>query len=183
MQIFLKDIKQKKRRQSGVTFFEILEVFIIIGLLLGLLLPAIGRVRSRARSTVCLTQIRQLALAVRTYADDFGGTFPTTLYGSTIRAYYTNPAAIVLCPEDSRDLSTGSPRGSYGLNAGISSYKLTTLPEVNALSKKPIVILGDSRDEGLTVSSFNTRHRGKGNIAFLDGHTDSVPAANLGDYF
>lgn len=44
---------------GGFTVIELLVVVSLISLLLGLLLPALGRARSMARQTVCQSRLRQ----------------------------------------------------------------------------------------------------------------------------
>ncbi len=60
----------------GFTLIELLVVLAIIGLLAGLLMPALGRAKGKAQNTVCLNQLRQLGLAARLYAEDHDGRLP-----------------------------------------------------------------------------------------------------------
>jgi len=56
--------------REGFTLIELLVVIAIISLLIGLLLPALGRARLTARATVDLSNIRQMELAHTMYASD-----------------------------------------------------------------------------------------------------------------
>jgi len=66
---------QKKQTKKAFTLIELLVVISIITLLTGILLPALGSVREYARSTVCLANVRRLALAGVMYAQA-NGAFP-----------------------------------------------------------------------------------------------------------
>ena len=60
----------------GFTLIELLAVLAIITALAALLLPVLGQARESARSTTCLNNERQLALAIRLYVSDSSEKFP-----------------------------------------------------------------------------------------------------------
>jgi prepilin-type N-terminal cleavage/methylation domain-containing protein len=65
-------------RQCGFTLVELLVVIAIIGVLIGLLLPAIQAARESARRTQCISNLRQVGLALEQYIQVQGpnGKFP-----------------------------------------------------------------------------------------------------------
>ena len=114
---------------GGFTLLELLVVVAIIGVLAGLLLPALSRAREAARSVQCLGQMRQIAMALRLYADDHGDEFPRSQHsafahgqlpwgralatglGATAAAWTNLFQGVYHCPGDRRVTPW-----SYGLN-------------------------------------------------------------------
>jgi len=57
---------------AGFTIVELLVVIVIMGILMGLLLPAVQQVRESARRMTCKNNLRQIAIASHNYAASFG---------------------------------------------------------------------------------------------------------------
>ncbi|MBK7403603.1 MAG: prepilin-type N-terminal cleavage/methylation domain-containing protein [Phycisphaerales bacterium] len=74
-----------RRGNHAFTLIELLVVIAIIALLIGILLPALGRARDAGRQSVCLSNQRQLGQALLMYADTFDEYIPREADGVSPR--------------------------------------------------------------------------------------------------
>ena len=64
------------RQAKGFTLIELLVVIAIIAILAAILFPVFAQAREKARSTSCLSNIKQLSMGVAMYVQDYDETFP-----------------------------------------------------------------------------------------------------------
>ncbi|MBV9464404.1 MAG: prepilin-type N-terminal cleavage/methylation domain-containing protein, partial [Verrucomicrobiae bacterium] len=65
------------RRFFGFTLIELLVVVAIIAILAALLMPALANARDYAYRSRCMSNLRQIGMAVRFYREDHGQAYPT----------------------------------------------------------------------------------------------------------
>lgn len=86
----------KHHSHQTFTLIELLVVIGIIAILAALLLPALQKAREKAKSTACISQMKQFSNAIAIYRSDNRDAFPywlTYLYPD-----YVNTSKIYLCP-------------------------------------------------------------------------------------
>lgn len=94
---------------AGFTLIELLVVIAIVALLIGILLPALGKARASARSLHCLANERSMGQSVTLYHNDWDGHFPLSSHstGTLLDSWldvledgYGLDPAVKRCPED-----------------------------------------------------------------------------------
>ncbi|MFP4248292.1 MAG: DUF1559 domain-containing protein [Armatimonadota bacterium] len=80
--------------RRGFTLIELLVVIAIIAILAAILFPVFARAREKARQTSCLSNLKQIGLALQMYAQDYDDTLPRS-------AMYTEPSDVL--PEGGPD--------------------------------------------------------------------------------
>ena len=121
----------KMHRHHAFTLVELLVVIAVITILCALIFPAVSSAKSKARRTVCLNHLREIALGIRMYADDSSDASPSpgsaaaqTNYLSLFSAYKelmksyvgvngtSRPNKMFTCPADNYYPSFVLPGGT-----------------------------------------------------------------------
>ncbi len=79
------------RRKRGFTLIELLVVIAIIGILAAMVFPVFARARESARKAVCLSNVKNINLAIQMYLADNNDTMPPKEHRSEAYDYF-NPA-------------------------------------------------------------------------------------------
>jgi prepilin-type N-terminal cleavage/methylation domain-containing protein/prepilin-type processing-associated H-X9-DG protein len=154
---------------KGFTLIELLVVIAIIAILSAILFPVFAQARAKARQAACLSNVRQMALAVQMYHQDFES-YPMYAVPGVVQLRwfdqilpYTKSADMFSCPSTGRSWSFG-PEGrnaTYGYNyqyLGNSRGDCSNLPVTEAQISTPAntIAVADSAGTG-TRSCLNDK--------------------------
>ena len=183
--------------RRGFTLIELLVVIAIIAILAAILFPVFAKAREKARQSSCLSNVKQLGLALLQYVQDYDETLPvgqevswsptagqSGFFGNGIQPYIKN-WQIFICPSVTGYSNTwrniGTLAASYGYNLLLntnSGSKMAAFP-----NSAETLTLVDARNPWLdSYASVYDRcgdgdyggttvwHNDGVNVGFLDGH-------------
>jgi prepilin-type N-terminal cleavage/methylation domain-containing protein len=81
--VFRFENMEGKMKRKGFTLIELLVVIAIIAILAAMLLPVLENARARARTAVCINNLKQFGIAFYLYLNDYGEYFPLANQGHT----------------------------------------------------------------------------------------------------
>ena len=189
-------MRMKATKEQGFTLIELLVVISIIALLVGILLPALGAARKTAQRVQCASRMRQLTLALLSYAEANNGEFaPNENWGEPgpplkfYQMYWYNEeqlggylpgiletgtdtvgGGVLACPADAEDVAR-----SYAVNIYSGSRKhIEPYYTLNSVKRTSSMLLA--------TESWAYQVDSKGNV-FTDSEVGGYPAFDPATWF
>lgn len=166
--------------KRAFTLIELLTVIAVIAVLSAILIPAVGRARESANQSKCVSNLRQIGVAVQSYANDHKGKYPeASFHGKAGKPWCRALEPYVGIESDGREsdnlfhcpaVEEGKHHGwsDYGYNENLGLGK----PEdngasaggANIIDPAKIVVVGDAGDldTGNASWKFNALQYGRG---------------------
>lgn len=188
--------------RRGFTLIELLVVISIIAVLAAILFPVFARVRENARKTACLSNLKQLALALHMYAQDndsylIASTSAGTKSWTAPYEPYLKNTQVLLCPsmKPHRGWNCDYSRNRVMIDIAIVPDSAIPYEQIcnpagtmfamdgaglNSDHADPTHSVGQIGWDGAnwdqtTFYSIGMRHNDGFNAAFLDGHVKWIP--------
>ena len=184
------------RTQRGFTLIELLVVIAIIALLAAILFPVFAKAQAKAKETQCMSNVRNLTLAMTMFAQDNQNKFPiitnpaavggnidfSGTWASQIASYAGNQK-IFTCPID----TNGAGYVSYGFNGLLLSPDGVGVQTANVINPSEVGMFVDATSykypEAGVINWQGDSHSGNAtqfvarhsyNITYCDGHAATI---------
>jgi prepilin-type N-terminal cleavage/methylation domain-containing protein/prepilin-type processing-associated H-X9-DG protein len=194
--------------RKGFTLIELLVVIAIIAILAAMLFPVFATARAKGRQVSCLSNLRQLGMAMTLYYQDYNGLYPASNWATSASPpvppfdvstgglfSYLNNREVYTCLSDPY-----GPRKflSYEMNANLMSLPESsvrrpsdTVVMLDALVNDSAFVVGDC-EEATAIEGYNPdakelpagdvmslTHLDRADVLFADGHVTSVHPGQL----
>lgn len=173
---------------GSFTLIELLVVIAIIAILASLLAPSLSSAREKARQIQCMSNLKQVGLALRMYADEHNDLYPeawdgTLRWNDKLLSYMsstnvTGGKAVLVCPS-ARFTPAGLP---ISAGADHSAYKKNQWQATNTIKydfQTVLVFDGVPNDVAAAdntdyLTHVDNRHLGSANYLFGDQHVAAM---------
>lgn len=155
-----------------VTPFVYLVLICFLGILMAILMPALGRAKQVSQTIMCSTNLKQFGVAIQIYTKDYNDTYPPAdKWCDALKTYL--PVSLY-CPVDAKK---EEGKSSYAFNINLSERKPSEVPPDTVLLFETTIAYNPAGGPELLIIE---KHRNEGsNVLFADGHVKFVKKEDL----